>query len=187
MGLLHGKLKAAEKEKIMKSFHDGETDILVSTTVIEVGIDVPNASVMVIHHPERFGLAQLHQLRGRVGRGSHQSFCVLHYPDNISHESLERILILEKINDGFEIAEEDLKRRGAGDFFGTRQHGESLILEFADLSTDYDLLVSAKNEAAFFASKVKNINIEISNLQNESLKMRRLTGSRLSRIISMIS
>ncbi len=122
VGLLHGKMKSAEKEKLMKTFKSGDMDILVSTTVIEVGVNVPNASVMVVENSERFGLAQLHQLRGRVGRGSYQSYCILvNYGKNPI--TLERMKIIEGSTDGFVIAEKDLALRGPGEFFGTRQHG----------------------------------------------------------------
>ncbi len=144
--LLHGKIKQPEKDNIMAKFKNGETDILVSTTVVEVGVDVPNATVIIIQHPERFGLSQLHQLRGRVGRGIHESFCVLLYPDELSEESLSRIKILEKTDDGFEIAEEDLKTRGAGQLIGTRQHGMS-DFEFTNLIEDLDIITSAREEA----------------------------------------
>ena len=122
VGLVHGKLKPKEKEAAMRAFAQGETDILVSTTVIEVGVDVPNASLMVIENAERFGLSQLHQLRGRVGRGQHQSYCVL-VSDHRDPDPRARLKALCATNDGFQIAEEDLKLRGPGDFFGSRQHG----------------------------------------------------------------
>ena len=122
VGLVHGKLKPKEKEAAMRAFAQGETDILVATTVIEVGVDVPNASLMVIENAERFGLSQLHQLRGRVGRGQHQSYCVL-VSDHRDPDTRARLKALCATTDGFQIAEEDLKLRGPGDFFGSRQHG----------------------------------------------------------------
>ena len=122
LGLLHGKMKAAEKEAVMAAFAAGEIQLLVSTTVIEVGVDVPNAVIMAIENAERFGLAQLHQLRGRVGRGQHQSTCIL-ISDNRGEENLRRLGVMKATNDGFKIADEDLKLRGPGDFFGNRQHG----------------------------------------------------------------
>ncbi len=142
---LHGKMKASEKNEIMERFAKGEIQILVSTTVVEVGVNVPNASVMMIENAERFGLAQIHQLRGRVGRGEHQSYCILvHGTENKT--TMERLEILNKSNDGFFIAREDLRLRGPGDFFGIRQSG---LLEFkmADVFNDAELLIEA-NEAA---------------------------------------
>ena len=123
VGLLHGKMKPADKSEIMEAFSRHEIDLLVSTTVIEVGIDVPNATVMAIENAERFGLAQLHQLRGRVGRGSEKSTCILITPSK-SHDALERLSFMCRCKNGFEIAEYDLEKRGPGDFFGSRQHGE---------------------------------------------------------------
>ena len=122
LGLLHGKLSAAEKDRVMSAFKSGDIQLLISTTVIEVGVDVPNAAVMAIENSDRFGLSQLHQLRGRVGRGEHQSFCIL-ITDNVTPEIKERLEIMSSTSDGFKIAEEDMKMRGCGDFFGERQHG----------------------------------------------------------------
>jgi len=122
LGLLHGRMKPAEKESVMEAFAAGQIDVLISTTVIEVGVNVPNATVMVIENAERFGLAQLHQLRGRVGRGDHQSYCIL-IADASSREVYERMKVMTKTNDGFEIAEKDLQLRGPGDFLGVKQHG----------------------------------------------------------------
>ncbi len=119
IGLLHGRLKQKEKDETMNKFSSNEIKILVTTTVVEVGVDVPNATIMVIYHAERFGLSQLHQLRGRVGRGREQSYCILIYPDIISKISMERIKILESSSDGFHIAEKDLELRGAGDLLGS--------------------------------------------------------------------
>jgi ATP-dependent DNA helicase RecG len=147
VGLLHGKMPGDEKDAIMNDFKEGKIHVLVATTVIEVGIDVPNANVIVIMHAERFGLSQLHQLRGRVGRGVHQSFCILVYPDSVADESLERIRTLTRTNDGFNIAEEDLKLRGSGEIFGSRQHGRVSGFEFADVSVDYELIMAARTEA----------------------------------------
>ena len=141
--LLHGRLSSAEKDEVMRSFLKGETSLLVATTVIEVGIDVPNASVMMIEDAERFGLAQLHQLRGRVGRGAEQSYCiVLHAAPAPS----ERLVAFANKTDGFELAEEDLRIRGQGDLFGKEQHGATL-LRFAQLDRDYDLLRAARRRA----------------------------------------
>jgi ATP-dependent DNA helicase RecG len=143
--LIHGKMKANEKDGAMKDFADGKFDILVSTTVIEVGVDVPNATVMVVENAERFGLAQLHQLRGRVGRGEHQSYCIL-YNKGDSEVASERMKIMTKTNNGFEIAEKDLEIRGPGDFFGTRQHGLP-ELNIANLYRDMNILKTAQEAA----------------------------------------
>ncbi len=145
VGLVHGKLKSAEKEMVMAAFAAGKLDILVATTVIEVGVDVPNASLMVIENAERFGLSQLHQLRGRVGRGQHQSYCVLMSASR-SDTARERLRVLAGTNDGFKIAEEDLRLRGPGDFFGRRQHGLPR-LKVADFAADVVLLQEAKGAA----------------------------------------
>ena len=146
MGLVHGRLKPAEKTRVMNAFKAGELDLLVATTVIEVGVDVPNASLMVIENPERLGLAQLHQLRGRVGRGSVASHCVLLYATPLSQRARDRIAIMRQTNDGFVIAEEDLKIRGPGEVLGTRQTGE-LNLRIANLARDAYLLDQVKATA----------------------------------------
>ncbi|MFQ3574340.1 MAG: ATP-dependent DNA helicase RecG [Thermodesulfovibrionales bacterium] len=145
IGLVHGKMKPEERESIMAAFKKGDIDILVSTTVIEVGVDVPNATVMLIVHAERFGLAQLHQLRGRVGRGSHESYCLL-LCYGFSEEAKRRLMVMVKTNDGFKIAEEDMKIRGYGDFFGTRQSGMP-EMRFADLFRDSKILEIAQKDA----------------------------------------
>ncbi len=168
IGLLHGKLKNDEKDKVMKDFKDGKYNILVSTTVVEVGVDVPNATVMVIENAERFGLSQLHQLRGRVGRNSLQSYCVL-ITSSRSQETRERLGIMTETNDGFIIAEKDLQLRGPGEFLGTRQSGlPDLII--SDIVRDAKILEIARNEAVDF---VKTYNIEdFPTLQNvTSLEM----------------
>ncbi len=146
VGLLHGRMKADEKEAAMAAFKANETHILISTTVIEVGVDVPNATVMVIEHPERFGLAQLHQLRGRVGRGGHQSYCILMGPRMFADEARERLNAFARTTDGFKIAEEDLRLRGPGEFMGTRQSGLP-DLRAANIIRDADLLEKARTEA----------------------------------------
>jgi ATP-dependent DNA helicase RecG len=146
VGLLHGRLKQDAKDRVMGAFVRGEFDILVSTTVIEVGVDVPNATVMVIEHAERFGLSQLHQLRGRVGRGAHKSYCVLLYQYPITDQGKERLKALTDTTDGFEIAERDLQLRGPGDFFGTRQSGMP-TLRVGDLLRDHALMEEARREA----------------------------------------
>jgi ATP-dependent DNA helicase RecG len=146
VALLHGRMKAGEKESVMQAFAAGRLHILVATTVVEVGVDVPNATVMVVEHAERFGLSQLHQLRGRVGRGSHESVCVLLYQSPWSEEARGRLKAMADTNDGFVIAERDLQLRGPGDVFGTRQHGLPQ-LRAGDLTRDVDLLERAFHEA----------------------------------------
>ena len=145
VGLVHGKMKPRDKETAMADFVSGKTQVLVSTTVIEVGVDVPNASLMVVENAERFGLSQLHQLRGRGGRGRHQSYCVL-VSASKSDTARERLRALCATNDGFQIAEEDLRLRGPGDFFGKRQHGLPQ-LKVADFASDMELLKEAKGAA----------------------------------------
>lgn len=146
VALVHGAMSAEEKQSIMNAFSSGEVDILVATTVIEVGVDVPNASVMIIEHAERFGLSQLHQLRGRVGRGSQKSFCLLLYAPNLSEVGKERLSVIRSSTDGFEIARQDLRLRGPGEFMGAKQSGAPL-LRFADLDTDVELLDAARQAA----------------------------------------
>jgi ATP-dependent DNA helicase RecG len=147
VGLLHGRMKADAKDRVMKAFVAGELQMLVTTTVVEVGVDVPNASVMVVEHAERFGLSQLHQLRGRVGRSSHQSYCVLLYQAPLSDEARERLKAMTETTDGFVIAERDLLLRGPGDFFGTRQAGVPTF-RLIDLIRDRDIMEMAQREAA---------------------------------------
>lgn len=151
VALIHGRMKPGEKDAVMRAFADGETDVLVSTTVIEVGVNVPNASLMIVENAERFGLSQLHQLRGRVGRGKRKSYCIL-ISDSHSENARRRLSVLTKTNNGFEIAEEDLAMRGPGDFFGGRTAGEirqsgGVRFRFADLCGDAGLLARASEEA----------------------------------------
>jgi ATP-dependent DNA helicase RecG len=146
LALLHGRIKSRDRESIMQAFRRGEYDVLVATTVIEVGVDVPNATVMVIEHAERFGLSQLHQLRGRIGRGADQSYCLLVANPPLSEEAQKRLQAMSATNDGFKISEIDLKLRGPGEFFGTRQHGLP-ELEIADIVTDSKLLYQARDWA----------------------------------------
>ena len=148
VGLVHGRLKPAEKRAVMEAFKACELDVLVATTVIEVGVDVPNASVMVVEHAERFGLAQLHQLRGRVGRGAVHSHCILLFETPLSEIAKERLKVMYETTDGFEVARRDLQLRGAGEFLGVRQSGLPL-LRFADLETDTALLEDARDAAAW--------------------------------------
>ena len=150
--LLHGQMKSDEKNRIMERFLQGEIDVLVSTTVIEVGINNPNATVMMVENAERFGLAQLHQLRGRVGRGKKQSYCIL-INGKENEESMERLRVLENSNDGFFIANEDLKLRGPGDFFGIRQSGE-VLFKIADIYNHVDMLMLAQDVLAKYGSRI---------------------------------
>jgi len=168
VGLLHGRLDPDEKEIVMRRFQRGEIDVLVATTVVEVGVDVPNATVMVVEHAERFGLAQLHQLRGRVGRGAAKSYCILITGDRISPLGEERLNAMVRTQDGFELAELDLSMRGPGEFFGTRQAG---LPDFrvANLVRDRQLLELANLEAARFAN---TSGVEASEAERESVRAR---------------
>jgi ATP-dependent DNA helicase RecG len=145
--MVHGKIKPAEKDAAMQEFANGQAHILVATTVIEVGVNVPNASVMVIESAERFGLSQLHQLRGRVGRGAEQSYCILMTGHKLSEDTKKRMSIMVDSNDGFEIAEADMKLRGPGDLEGTQQSGLPFELKIANLTRDTQLLQHARNVA----------------------------------------
>lgn len=166
VGLLHGKMKSSEKDEIMKNFKNKELDILVSTTVIEVGVNVPNATLMIIENAERFGLAQLHQLRGRVGRGKHKSYCILIYASK-SEVCRQRMAIMEETNDGFKISEKDLEIRGPGEFFGTRQHGLP-ELKIANIFKHMKILKIVQQEARYIIGEDRNlINYENRLLKNE--------------------
>ncbi len=158
LGLLHGKMKSSEKDEVMGRFKNKEIDILVSTTVIEVGVNVPNATLMIIENAERFGLAQLHQLRGRVGRGSHKSYCVLIY-DSKTEVCRQRMAIMEETNDGFKISEKDLEIRGPGEFFGTRQHGLP-ELKVANLFKHIKILKLAQQEARYILGEDNNLQLK---------------------------
>jgi ATP-dependent DNA helicase RecG len=165
--MLHGRMDWKEKNEIMERFHLGKTKILVSTPVVEVGVDVPNATVMVIHFGERFGLAQLHQLRGRIGRSSHNAFCIVVHNDNLTEEGKKRLLSFEKIKDGFELSEVDLQLRGPGDLLGTRQWGIPKF-KVADIINDKKILVMARNSAIEYLNEegLENSSKLLSNLLN---------------------
>lgn len=163
VGLIYGKLKSEDKDKVMRDFSEGRIDVLISTTVIEVGVDVPNATLMVIENAERFGLAQLHQLRGRVGRGQKQSHCIL-YNQGKSELSIERMKILASTNDGFVISEKDLELRGPGEFFGTRQHGIP-TLKIANLYEDIDILKNVQKASG----EILADDSDLSEMKNKEL------------------
>lgn len=170
VALIHGKMKAFDKDSVMKQFTTGEIDILVSTTVIEVGVNVPNASLMVVENAERFGLAQLHQLRGRVGRGEHQSYCIM-FNESRSEVARERMKVLERTSDGFIISEKDLELRGPGDFFGTRQHGIP-ELKIANLYRDMEILKKAQEAALNLMAQDKFLNSQENRLLGCAVKER---------------
>ena len=166
IGMLHGKMKPKEKNGIMEQFARGEIQVLVSTTVVEVGVNVPNATVMMVENAERFGLAQLHQLRGRVGRGAYHSYCIF-MQGNEEEETSRRLEILNKSNDGFFIAGEDLKLRGPGDLFGIRQSGQ-LEFRIGDIYQDSDVLKAASDAAG----GILELDRELELPQHEKLKER---------------
>lgn len=168
--MVHGRMKAADKEREMQLFVSGEAQILLATTVIEVGVNVPNASVMVIESAERFGLSQLHQLRGRVGRGAEQSYCILVSSYKLSNDTHKRLEIMVSSNDGFRIAEEDLRLRGHGDLEGTRQSGEGIDLKIANLATDGQILQYARELAQEVLDKDPDLMSETHRILNERLK-----------------
>ena len=170
VGLLHGRMSSKEKERVMKDFKKGKIGVLVSTIVIEVGIDIPNATVMLIENAERFGLAQLHQLRGRVGRGGHESYCIL-LANPRTEEAKDRLKALEETLDGFQIAEADLNIRGPGEFFGTRQHGLPEI-RFGNILKDFDIMEVARKEAFGLIAKDPNLAEEHHKLLKENLLSR---------------
>ena len=168
--MVHGKMKAADKETEMQKFITGEAQILMATTVIEVGVNVPNASVMVIESAERFGLSQLHQLRGRVGRGAEQSYCILVSSYKLSNDTRKRLEIMVNSNNGFEIAEADLHLRGHGDLEGTQQSGEGLDLKIANLAADGQILQYARDIAQEVLDKDPELLSEPNRILNERLK-----------------
>ncbi|MDR0796809.1 MAG: ATP-dependent DNA helicase RecG [Tannerella sp.] len=168
--MVHGKMKPKEKEEAMGRFVSGEAQILVATTVIEVGVNVPKASVMVIESAERFGLSQLHQLRGRVGRGTDQSYCILVSSYKLSHDTRKRLEIMVRSNDGFEIAEADLQLRGYGDLEGTQQSGEGFFLKIASLATDGQILQSARNLAENILETDPYLKSDVNRLLRERLQ-----------------
>jgi ATP-dependent DNA helicase RecG len=176
MALLHGRIPAEERDRVMRAFRDGEIDILVATTVIEVGIDVPNATVMLIEHPERFGLSQLHQLRGRVGRGAEAAYCIL--LGDVGDDSAERLAIFTGTDDGFEIARQDLRLRGMGDLFGQRQSGEAMF-QIADPLRDEALNLVAREEA----ERVLGADPELVAPENAGIK--RVLTARYSRALEL--
>ncbi|MEI7611171.1 MAG: helicase-related protein, partial [Rhodospirillaceae bacterium] len=159
VGLVHGKMKGADKDAVMHAFADGALDVLVATTVIEVGVNVPAATVMVIEHAERFGLAQLHQLRGRVGRGSGASTCLMLYEGPLNEAAKARLTILRETEDGFLIAEEDLRLRGAGDLLGTKQSGLPGF-RLADLAFHAELLAAARDDARLITDRDPDLKSE---------------------------
>lgn len=169
LGLIHGKMKASEKDSVMSEFKAGNIDILVSTTVIEVGVNVPNATLMIIENAERFGLAQLHQLRGRVGRGIHKSYCILIY-NSKNEVCRQRMVIMEETNDGFKISEKDLEIRGPGEFFGTRQHGLP-ELKVANLFQHMKILKLAQKEARYILGEDRKLQLRENRLlKNEIIE-----------------
>ena len=171
VSMVHGKMKVTDKESVMQKFISGEVQILLATTVIEVGVNVPNASVMVIESAERFGLSQLHQLRGRVGRGAEQSFCVLVSSYKLSSDTRKRLEIMVNSNNGFEIAEADLRLRGQGDLDGTRQSGEGLNLKIANLASDGQILQYARDMAFDVLNSDSGLQSDSNRILNERLKV----------------
>ena len=166
VGLVHGRMKSAEKDRAMAAFASGGIDLLVATTVIEVGIDVPAATIMVIERAERFGLAQLHQLRGRIGRGDQPSTCILLYQPPLGEVARQRLAILRETEDGFRIAEEDLRLRGAGEVLGTRQSGLP-VLRLADLAQHEELVAVAHDDARLILDR----DPQLSSPRGEALRL----------------
>jgi ATP-dependent DNA helicase RecG len=181
LGILHGKMKPADKDFEMARFVKNETKIMVATTVIEVGVNVPNASVMIIESAERFGLAQLHQLRGRVGRGAEQSYCLLLTDYKISADTKKRIETMVRTNNGFEIAEVDLQLRGPGDISGTRQSG-AIDLMIADLSKDGEILKVARETAIAILNEDPNLEDEKNTMIREQVRQQKKDTTNWARI-----
>ena len=169
INIIHGRLKSAERLKIMDAFRAGELDLIIATTVVEVGVDIPNASIMIIEHPERFGLAQLHQLRGRIGRGSQKSYCFLVLDRYVAAETFERIAYFEKNNDGFALAQKDIKLRGPGEILGKKQHGLP-DLKFGDIEEDKELLFLARDDAFAVISKDMDLKATENSIIRNKLK-----------------
>jgi ATP-dependent DNA helicase RecG len=177
ISMVHGQMKAADKDLQMQRFASGETQILVATTVIEVGVNVPNASVMIIQNAERFGLSQLHQLRGRVGRGADQSFCILLTNNELTSDTRKRMDIMVATNDGFRIAEADLQLRGPGDLEGTMQSGTPFDLHIANLATDGQLLTLARQAAMEILEKDPLLEDEMNRIYKHRLDILRISQS----------
>ena len=169
VSMVHGKMRAKDKDTEMQRFASGETNILVATTVIEVGVNVPNASVMIVENAERFGLSQLHQLRGRVGRGAEQSYCILITKVELSKDTRKRMDIMVETNDGFRIAEADLQLRGPGDLEGTQQSGLPFDLHIASLATDGKLLEVARNAARDILDEDPELSLQKNQIYNNQL------------------
>ena len=176
VSMVHGRLSSQQKESEMNKFVHGETQIMVATTVIEVGVNVPNASVMVIEDSQRFGLAQLHQLRGRVGRGNSQSYCILLSPQKLSYESNQRLKTMVATNDGFEIAEADMRLRGPGDMEGTAQSGMPFELKVANLARDGEIVTLARDVAQRVLTADPNLNAEENRVLTFQLRKRARTN-----------
>jgi len=170
ISIVHGQMKSTDKEFEMQRFIKGQTQIMVATTVIEVGVDIPNASVMVIENAERFGLSQLHQLRGRVGRGAEQSYCILMTSDKLTNDARKRVQTMVDTTDGFEIAETDLKLRGPGELEGTRQSG-ILDLKIADIVKDAKVLKYSRNLAADIIEEDPDLELPVNNRLKQHLRM----------------
>ena len=166
VGIVHGRMKGADKDEAMRAFKAGETRVLVATTVIEVGVDVPDATIMVIEHAERFGLSQLHQLRGRVGRGSKPSSCVLLYKEPLGETAKRRLSVMRETEDGFLIAEEDLKLRGEGELLGTRQSGTPGF-QVARIEFHADMLETARDDARLLLAR----DPELQSPRGEAIRM----------------